>query len=226
MSAVPTQAGRAGRERDQRAIRRIDRDVRGDEGQGQGDIPMPTVGVAVAVIDTDRVLLIKREDFEVWGLPGGGVEAGESLAEAAAREVREETGLGVHLMRVVGVYSRPAWERGGDHVVLFAAVPTDGVLLRDTDGEALDARYFDRHNLPETLIWWHRQRVLDALDGVCGVAWSQHTVWPFAADMSAAAVRDERDHSGLSRQQFYARHFDPASGVQRLDVGEIPGGGS
>ena len=41
---------------------------------------MPTLGVAVAILNDNRILLIKREDFEVWALPGGGVDAGESLA--------------------------------------------------------------------------------------------------------------------------------------------------
>ncbi len=62
------------------------------------------LGVTVAVIDEDRILLTKREDFEVWCLPGGGVDPGESVAQAAIREAREETGLEVQLTRLVGIY--------------------------------------------------------------------------------------------------------------------------
>lgn len=82
---------------------------------------MPTLGVTVAVIEDGRVLVTKRADLPVWCLPGGGVDASESLAQAAVREVREETGLEVALTRLVGVYSRPRWYRGGAHEVLFAA---------------------------------------------------------------------------------------------------------
>ena len=52
---------------------------------------MPGLAVIVAVIDNNKILLTKREDFEVWCLPGGGVEDGESLAEAGIREAKEET---------------------------------------------------------------------------------------------------------------------------------------
>ena len=181
---------------------------------------MPTLGVAVAILDDNRILLIKREDFEVWALPGGGVDAGESLAQAAVREAREETGLEVSLTCLVGVYSRPDWDHG-EHVVLFAAAPIGGCLLQDTDGEALDARYFARQDLPEALVPWHRQRICDALDGVGGgVAWSQTTIWPFAQGMTREEIYNLRDRSGLSRQQFYARYLAPTMTEEHLDVGD------
>ena len=65
---------------------------------------MPTLGVNIAIIPDDKILLTERTDFEVWCLPGGEVEPGESLAQAALRETREETGLEVELTRLVGVY--------------------------------------------------------------------------------------------------------------------------
>jgi 8-oxo-dGTP pyrophosphatase MutT (NUDIX family) len=72
----------------------------------EGNDQMPGLAVIVAVIDDGKVLLTKREDFEVWCLPGGGVEDGESMAEAAIRETWEEAGIQVELTRLVGVYSR------------------------------------------------------------------------------------------------------------------------
>src|SRR5512144_2689523 len=87
---------------------------------------MPMLGVTVAIIDGSKVLLTKREDFEVWCLPGGAVDEGESIAQAAIREVREETGLEVELIRLVGVYSLPEGPHYGAHLIVFAARPTGG----------------------------------------------------------------------------------------------------
>ena len=53
---------------------------------------MTGLAVNVAVIHEGKILLTQREDFETWILPSGGVEDGESLAQAAIRETREETG--------------------------------------------------------------------------------------------------------------------------------------
>lgn len=66
------------------------------------------VGVAVVVRDQRGwILLERRRDCGLWGLHGGRIEPGESVAEAAVREVREETGLTVVVQRLLGVYSDP-----------------------------------------------------------------------------------------------------------------------
>lgn len=64
----------------------------------------PLVGVGVAVIDQGRILLVRRANDPgrgLWAVPGGKVDVGERLAEAAAREVREETGLLVEVGELV-----------------------------------------------------------------------------------------------------------------------------
>jgi ADP-ribose pyrophosphatase YjhB (NUDIX family) len=136
---------------------------------------MPTTSVNVAVIEDGRILLIERADFQVWALPGGGVDPGESVAAAAIREVEEETGLLVHLTRLVGIYSVPLRD---DHIVLFTAQRIGGEL-RPFPEETLRAEFFDVNALPANLIQWHRRRITDALAGVTGVAWLQHLDWPF-----------------------------------------------
>ena len=55
-----------------------------------------------------QLLLMQRSDNGCWGLPGGYVEPGESVADATQREVQEETGYRVELGRLIGVYSDPA----------------------------------------------------------------------------------------------------------------------
>jgi len=63
---------------------------------------------SAVVTDTEgRILLQRRRDNELWALPGGGMEAGESIAETAMREVLEETGYEVRPLYVIGVYSDP-----------------------------------------------------------------------------------------------------------------------
>jgi len=61
------------------------------------------------VIDTQgRIVLQRRADNDLWALPGGAMDLGESLAETIVREVREETGLDVQPRYIVGVYTDPA----------------------------------------------------------------------------------------------------------------------
>src|SRR4030095_12129429 len=107
----------------------------------EGKPKMPGLAVIVAIIDNGKILLTKREDFEVWCLPGGGVEEGETLAESAIREVKEETGLNVELTRLVGVYSRLGGGMHGVHAVLYAAKPVGGVL-KTQPNESIEVAYF------------------------------------------------------------------------------------
>ena len=84
----------------------------GDRLGKQGKI---RVGCSAAIFDEQkRVLLTKRQDNGQWCLPSGGLEPGESAAEACEREVLEETGLSVRAKRLVGVYSHP------DQLVVYA----------------------------------------------------------------------------------------------------------
>jgi len=64
------------------------------------------VGLIIRNLDGD-VLLERRSDDGLWGLPGGRVEPGESLLQTALREAKEETGLTICVTRLLGVYSGP-----------------------------------------------------------------------------------------------------------------------
>ena len=115
-----------------------------------------------------RLLLQQRSDGGQWGLPGGSVEIGESVAAAVVREVHEETGLTVRPLRIVGVYSDPTFQvvRYPDgnvwHYVsiCFACKVVSGELTTCDETLALD--YFPVSRLPKTLLPNHRIRIRDA----------------------------------------------------------------
>src|SRR5690242_11521950 len=69
---------------------------------------------AIVTNQEGDILLHLRADNQLWGLPGGGMEIGESIAQTIKREVREETGLRVRPEYIVGIYSDPK------HVVAFS----------------------------------------------------------------------------------------------------------
>ena len=115
-----------------------------------------------------RLLLQQRSDGGQWGLPGGSVEIGESLAAAVAREVLEETGLTVVPRRLVGVYSDPALQvvryPNGNvwHYVnaCFECVVRGGELT--TCDETLELAWCSPRRLPAMLLPNHRIRIRDA----------------------------------------------------------------
>ena len=82
------------------------------------DAPRPNrlIPAASAVVDDGdgRILLARRRDNDLWTIPGGAMDAGEFIAETAVREVKEETGLSVEVVSLIGVYSDPG------HVIEYA----------------------------------------------------------------------------------------------------------
>ncbi|MEO3802908.1 NUDIX domain-containing protein [Nonomuraea sp. B1E8] len=81
------------------------------------DAPKPTSRKASASVfvrdEAGRLLLLRRTDNDLWTIPTGGVKRGETVAQAGARECREETGLDVEVIGLVGVFSTP------DHVIVY-----------------------------------------------------------------------------------------------------------
>jgi 8-oxo-dGTP diphosphatase len=95
----------------------------------------PVVGVGAVVLDGERVLLVKRGReplLGVWTLPGGAVELGETMREAVARELREETGLAVEVGPIVETLEQIRADRTGR--VEYHYVLVD-FLCRATGGE-------------------------------------------------------------------------------------------
>jgi 8-oxo-dGTP diphosphatase len=129
--------------------------------------PMLTVDVVVlAATETSRsVLLIQRGNPPFrgsWALPGGFVEQGEQVLEAAPRELVEETGLRVGELRLLGVYDMPGRDPRGwtVSVVYLASVPSEAAVAGADD--ASDARWFAVNRLPE-LAFDHALILADAL---------------------------------------------------------------
>lgn len=122
---------------------------------------MPRTGLAAFVVILDaagRVLLAEREDGAGWNLPGGGVDPGESPWDAARREVREEVGVEVELLRLAGLYhvpDRPAL------VFSFEARILSGEprALEET----LAVRWCDPADLPPRTLARHAERLRDVL---------------------------------------------------------------
>jgi 8-oxo-dGTP pyrophosphatase MutT (NUDIX family) len=124
-----------------------------------------------------RVLLQQRSDNGFWNLPGGGLELGESVAQACVREVREETGLIVEIVRLIGVYSAPeitTMSYPDGRVIqyvtnLFECRVVGGKLEVDAESLALD--WFNPLKLPEPFSPNHVPRLQDALAGQLEAFW-------------------------------------------------------
>ena len=114
----------------------------------------PLVGVGAIIIENSRVVLVKRSHPPLqgqWSIPGGVLEIGEMVRDAAIREAREETGLTVEPGELVGVFDRVLRDPNGRvqyHYVLvdFLCRRVSGELA--AAGDAAAARWFTREELP------------------------------------------------------------------------------
>jgi 8-oxo-dGTP diphosphatase len=115
---------------------------------------IPLVGIGAIIIEGDHIVLVKRAHPPIqghWSIPGGVLEVGEMVREAAVREAREETGLIVEPGELLGVYDRilrDAEHRVQYHYVLvdFLCRPIGGELLAASD--AAEVRWFISEELP------------------------------------------------------------------------------
>ena len=114
----------------------------------QAPVPNSVVPAASAVVvnEAGELLLQRRSDNDQWALPGGTMDVGETLAQTAIREVKEETGLDVEVTGIVGIYSDPGHvieypdgEVRQEFNVCFSARMLGGQLTRSA--ESKDVRW-------------------------------------------------------------------------------------
>ena len=123
-----------------------------------------------------ELILMQRSDNAHWGLPGGYVEPGESVEQAVAREVLEETGVQVRVGSLLGVYSSPstmvieyADGRRVHAVNLCFEAAAVAAGAATTPDETLATGYFRWDALPEPLVPIHKVRIEDAVTGAGAV---------------------------------------------------------
>ena len=117
-----------------------------------------------------EVLLEKRADNGWWGLPGGHIDVGESVEQAAIREIWEETGIRARIKRLVGIYSDPQYNVIGEYsdslihfvVVIFECEYLSGEL--EVSEESTDIGYFPSRNLAANTLLCDVQAINDALE--------------------------------------------------------------
>ena len=124
----------------------------------KGEHPVPTVDLIIR--HGGGIVLIKRKyPPHGWALPGGFVEVGESLEEAAAREGKEETGLDVTLLRQFHSYSDPA--RDSRRHTITTVFIAEGAGTLEAADDAAEAGIFTEGNLPEPIAFDHSEILED-----------------------------------------------------------------
>ncbi len=124
----------------------------------------PCLTVDLIIQLNQGIVLIKRKNPpEGWALPGGFVDYGETIEDAAIREAKEETGLDVEILKQFHTYSDPKRDpRHHTVTTVFLARATGNAVAGD---DAKEAAVFSRDNLPEQIAFDHREILNDYYTG-------------------------------------------------------------
>ncbi|AIF42828.1 NUDIX hydrolase [Virgibacillus sp. SK37] len=125
--------------------------------------PKHIVSAATIVLNEHNEILLIKGPRRGWEMPGGQVEEGESLEEAAIRETKEESGIDVEITKFCGIYQNVS---NSICNTLFLGKPVGGVPT--TSPESLEVGYFPIKDGLEMVTWKNfRQRIENCLDQEC-----------------------------------------------------------
>ncbi len=122
----------------------------------------PLLTVDAVIMYEGKLVLIKRKNHpykDIFALPGGFVDIGETVEQAVIREAKEETGLDIDIIKLIGVYSDPKRDPRGHTVSICFLAKGKGNLNAGSD--ANDIGLFDINNLPD-LAFDHNKIIKDA----------------------------------------------------------------
>jgi 8-oxo-dGTP diphosphatase len=123
--------------------------------------PVPTVDIIIEI--GNRIVLIERKNEpKGWALPGGFVDYGERLEDAAIREAFEETSILISELKLLGCYSDPARD-SRQHTISTVYIAT-GSGLPEAGDDAADAILFRPEKLPQNLCFDHERIIRDYLE--------------------------------------------------------------
>lgn len=120
--------------------------------------PYPTVDIIIEIESKGIVLIKRKNPPHGWAIPGGFVDYGESLEEAALREAKEETNLDVKLIRQFHTYSNP--KRDPRHHSISTIYIAKAKGMPKAKDDALEIGIFNEKNLPDEIAFDHRS-ILD-----------------------------------------------------------------
>ena len=121
--------------------------------------PIPTVDIIIEIKSKGIVLIKRKNPPYGWAIPGGFVDYGESLEEAAVREAKEETNLDVKLVRQFHTYSDP--KRDPRHHSISTVYIGKGNGIPRAKDDALEIGIFNESNLPAEIAFDHRSILND-----------------------------------------------------------------
>jgi ADP-ribose pyrophosphatase YjhB (NUDIX family) len=114
------------------------------------------VGVRLLLVKDEQVLLVRHTYQDGWFMPGGGVKRGETLNQAALREAREEAGVEVKNLHLLGTYTNFS-ENMNNHITTFWC--DDFSMTGQHDFEIAEIRFFPLDSLPEDMQPGQRRRI-------------------------------------------------------------------